>query len=112
MSRFFLGARIDAHDRRHVDRRRQVVDDRIEHRLNALFLNAEPQMTTTKGASSSRTDLMTRLRRAALISSSLMGAPLRYFSSSLSSCSLTFSISFSRYCCASAIISAGISDTS
>ena len=62
-----------------------------------LFLNAEPQMTGTNGASSLRTDSMTRLRSAALISSSVIASPPRYFSSSLSSASLTFSMSFSRY---------------
>ena len=29
---------VDADDRRHVERRRQVVDDRVEHRLDALVL--------------------------------------------------------------------------
>ena len=69
-------------------------------------------MTTTKAVSSLRTDLITRLRSAALISASVISWPPRYFSSSLSSCSLTFSISFSRYSWASAIMSAGMSDTS
>ncbi len=32
------GARVDADDRRHVDRRRQVVDDGLEQRLHALVL--------------------------------------------------------------------------
>ena len=35
---FFVGLRIDAGDRRNVERRRQVVDDRVEHLLNALVL--------------------------------------------------------------------------
>ena len=61
-----------------------------------LFLNAEPQMTGTNGAPSLRTDSMARLRSAALISSTVSASPPRYFSSSLSSASLTFSISFSR----------------
>ncbi len=76
-----------------------------------LFLKAVPQITGTKGASSSRTEVMTRLRRAARISSSLIASPPRYFSSSLSSASLTFSMSFSRYCCASASMSSGMSPT-
>ena len=33
-----VGARLEADDRRHVERRRQVVDDRVEHRLDALVL--------------------------------------------------------------------------
>ncbi|MNC89610.1 hypothetical protein D3C83_55730 [compost metagenome] len=61
-----------------------------------MFLNADPQMTTTNAVGSSRTDLTTRLRSAALISASEISSPFRYFSSSLSSCSLTFSSSFSR----------------
>ena len=42
------------------------------------------------------TELLTRLRSAALISSSVISSPCRYFSRSLSSASLTFSISCSR----------------
>ena len=61
-----------------------------------LFLNAEPQITTTNAVSSLRTDEMTRLRSAALISSSVIVSPPRYFSRILSSASLHFSISFSR----------------
>ena len=34
--------RIEALDRRHVDRRRQVVDDRVEQRLHALVLERRP----------------------------------------------------------------------
>ena len=33
---------IEPHDRRHVDRRRQVVDDRVEQRLHALVLERRP----------------------------------------------------------------------
>jgi hypothetical protein len=33
-----LGARIDAVHRRHVERAGQVIDDRIEQRLDALVL--------------------------------------------------------------------------
>src|SRR5581483_9522706 len=36
--RFFGLVRIDALDRRHIDRRRQEVDDRVEQRLHALVL--------------------------------------------------------------------------
>ena len=62
-----------------------------------LFLNAEPQMTGTNAASPlPRTELLTRLRSAALISSSVISSPWRYFSRILSSASLTFSISCSR----------------
>ena len=62
-----------------------------------LFLKAEPQMTGTNGASLRPcTDLFTRRRRAALISASVISSPLRYFSSSASSASLTFSSNCSR----------------
>ena len=80
-----------------------------------LFLNAEPQMTGTKAGSafspSVCTELLTRLRSAALISASVISSPWRYFSRSLSSASLTFSMSCSRYFCASSSMSAGISTT-
>jgi len=74
-----------------------------------LFLNADPQMTGTNGAFSWRTDSIVRLRMAALISSSRIGSPWRYFSSSLSSASLAFSIRCSRYSWAWASRSAGMS---
>ena len=65
-------------------------------------------MTGTKvGCLSSRTDTTQRARSAALISASVIVSPPRYFSSSRSSDSLTFSISFSRYSCALACRSAG-----
>jgi hypothetical protein len=77
-----------------------------------LFLNADPQITGTKvGCLSSRTEAIVRARSARLISSSPISSPLRYFSSSLSSLSLTFSMSFSRYSAASSCMSAGISST-
>ena len=62
-----------------------------------LFLNADPQMTGTNAASLLlRTELLTRFLSAALISSSVIASPCRYFSRILSSASLTFSISCSR----------------
>ena len=63
-----------------------------------LFLKAEPQMTGTNAPSLLllRTELLTRFRSAALISSSVISSPWRYFSRILSSASLTFSISCSR----------------
>jgi len=76
-----------------------------------LFLNAVPHSTTTNGAFSSRTDWITRLRSPARISSGPIGSPARYYSSSLSSCSLTFSTSFSWNSFASASMSAGMSAT-
>ena len=61
-----------------------------------LFLKADPQITGTNAASLPRTELLTRLRSAALISASVGSSPLRYFSRILSSASLTFSINCSR----------------
>ena len=40
-----VGARVDAVHGRHVLRARQVVDDGVEQRLHARFLNAEPSST-------------------------------------------------------------------
>ncbi len=81
-----------------------------------LFLKAEPQITGTKAGSalspSVCTEEFTRLRSAALISSSEISSPWRYFSRILSSASLTFSISCSRKCFASSSMLAGISPTS
>ena len=78
------------------ERRRQVVDDRVEQRLHALVLERGAADDRHERRASLRTDSMVRWRSAALISSSVMASPLRYFSSSLSSASLTFSMSFSR----------------
>ena len=36
--RFLAGLDVDALDRRHVERRRQIIDHRVEHRLHALVL--------------------------------------------------------------------------
>ena len=36
----FVGLRVDARHRRNVERRRQIVDDRVEHRLHALVLQS------------------------------------------------------------------------
>jgi hypothetical protein len=62
---------VDAFDRRDVERRRQEVTTGVEQRLDPLFLKADPQITGTNAASPwPRTELLTRLRSAALISSS------------------------------------------
>jgi hypothetical protein len=55
--RLFLRVGIEALNRGHVERRRQIVDRPASSSgCTPLFLNAVPQMTTTNAVSSSRTD--------------------------------------------------------
>ena len=65
---------IEPVDRRHVDRRRQVIDDRVEQRLHALVLERRAadhrHERRLRLLPSVCTDVFTRLRSAALISSS------------------------------------------
>ena len=46
----FAVVRVDALDRRHVERRRQIVDDRVEQRLHALVLEGGAAQHREEGA--------------------------------------------------------------
>ena len=74
---------IESDDRRDVERRRQIIDDRVEHRLHTFVLESRAAMTGTKAAFSFRTDSMARFRRAPLISSSVSSWPWSGFSKEL-----------------------------
>ena len=95
-----------AHHRRNVERRRQIVDHRIEHRLHALV--AERRAHSTGIAS-----ILMRAPcgRRAQISGVGDSLPSRYFSMMRSSWSASVSIIFSRQARALSLSSAGISST-
>ena len=87
----FVGLGIGRDQRGEVQRRRQIIDDRVEHRLHALVLQG--------GAAEHGDQLalaMVALRSAARSSSAVISSPSRYFSVSSSSVSATRSISLSR----------------
>ena len=91
---------------RDVERRRQVVDDRVEQRLDALVLE--------RGAAGDRRDRRSRCSPcgcAALSSSAVIASSSRNFSISSSSNSAAISSSSWRYSSASSVMSAGISPT-
>ena len=100
-----LGLRVEALDRRHVERARQVVDDRVEQRLDALVLE--------RGAEQHRRDRVGERRRAERAPDHLgrdeRTRPSRYVSVSSSSYSAIASISWWWYSCACSASSAGIS---
>ena len=100
------GARVEADDRRDVERRRQVVDDRVEHRLDALVLE--------RRAGEDRDDLVLERAQAQavldLLDRELLA--LEVLVGQSSSISATASIIASRCFSASACSSAGMSPSS
>ena len=75
--RLFLRVRIDALDRRHVERRRQVVHDRVEQRLHALVLErraADDRRRTPSARRRDRLDHAVAQRRLDLVLGDLLAA--------------------------------------
>ena len=77
----FVGKRIYAFERRHIHRRRKIIDDRVEQRLDAFILE---RRTREHRHDLQRQGGFADRRR---ISSSVSGTPLRYLSIKSSSCS-------------------------